>query len=93
MNGTIVLVDFICLVMFVDAVRGSSRRLLSLAYAVSGALLVAALAGFAVLMLAPHSGGSAATNRVLGVIGLAVTIAAPIAAVYGAFRPARRVKA
>jgi hypothetical protein len=93
MSGWIHFANFVCLILFVDAISGSSRRVRSFACALAGVLLVLALSLFAMYILAPHSGDPAVVNPVLDMIGSAVTLAAPIAAVYGAFHPARRVKA
>jgi hypothetical protein len=93
MSGWIHLANFVCLILFVDAISGSSRRVRSFAYAVAGVLLVLALGLVAMYILVPHFGGPALVNPTLDMIGWAVTFTAPIAAVYGAFRPARRVKA
>jgi len=91
MSGWIHLADFVCLILFVDAISGSSRRVSSFAYALVGVLLVLAFALVAMYILVPASGAIAIGNPKLDTIGSAVTLAAPIAAVYGAFRPARRV--
>ncbi|HEX5182004.1 MAG TPA: hypothetical protein VFW19_02510 [Allosphingosinicella sp.] len=85
-------VPCICLVLLADAVRTSSRRFLSLAYALGGILLVLALGAVAAYILVPRSGGPEDVNPILDMIGAAVILAASVAAVYGAYRPARRVK-
>ena len=93
MSGWIHLANFACLILFVDAIKGCSRRVLSFMYALAGVLLVLALSLFAMYILVPHSENPAVVNLRLDMIGWAVTFTAPIAAVYGAFFPARRVKA
>ena len=93
MAGWIHLANFVCLILFVDAISGSSRRVYSLAYALAGVLLVLALSLFGMYILVPHSGDPAVVNPKLDMIGWAFTFTAPIAAVYGAFYPARRSKA
>jgi hypothetical protein len=93
MSGWIHLANFVCLALFVDAISGSSSRMRSFAYALAGVLLVLTLGLVAMFILVPHFRDPALVNPRLDMIGCAVTFTAPIAAVYGAFRPARRVKA
>jgi hypothetical protein len=93
MKNLFFLIDFICLLVLIDGIKNSSRRLLSFGYAVGGFALVLALGFLAMFILTPHSGDPAVVNPTLDMIGTAITVAAPIAAVYGSFRPARRVKA
>ena len=93
MKNLFFLIDFICLLVLIDGIRNSSRRLLSFGYAIGGFALVLLLGLLAMFLLTPHSGGPMEVNPKLDMIGMAITVAAPIAAVYGSFRPARRVKA
>ncbi|MBZ5524826.1 MAG: hypothetical protein LAP21_21525 [Acidobacteriia bacterium] len=93
MKSLFFLIDFICLLLLIDGIKNSSRRLLSFGYAVGGFVLVLLLGLLAMFLLTPHSGDPAEVNPTLDMIGMAITVAAPIAAVYGSYRPARRVKA
>lgn len=93
MKGLFFFIDFVCVLLLIDAIKNSSRRLLSIGYAVGGFILVAVLGLVAMFVLTPHSSSIEEVNPVLDMIGDAITLAAPIAAVYGAYRPARRVKA
>jgi hypothetical protein len=90
--GVFLLIDFVCLLLLIDAIKCSSRRLLSFGYAVGGFALVMILGLVAMFILTPHSGSVVDVNSSLDMIGEAISVAAPIAAVYGAYRPARRVK-
>jgi hypothetical protein len=87
------LADFALLVLLIGAIKNSSRRLLSVGYAVGGFALVLVLGLVAMFLLTPRSGTVEEINRVLDMIGMAITVAAPIAAVVGAYQPPRREKA
>jgi hypothetical protein len=85
--------DFWLFVLLIGAIKSSSRRLLSFGYAVGGFVLVLVLGLVAMFLLTPRSGTVGEVNAVLDMIGMAVTLAAPIAAVVGAHQPPRREKA
>jgi hypothetical protein len=85
--------DFGLLVLLIGAIKSSSRRLLSFGYAVGGFALVLVLGLVAMFLLTPRSGTVGEVNPVLDMIGMAITLAAPIAAVVGAYQPPRRAKA
>ncbi len=88
-----IVVDLVALYLLVKAIYTSSRRLVSLGYAVLAVGLVLGLGFGALYILAPDSGSVVETNRVIDMIGTATTIGAPFAAVWGASRPPRRGKA
>jgi len=89
-NKSFYVIDFWVLVLLISAIKNSSRRLLSFGYALGGAMLVLLLGLVAVFLLTPRSGTE--VNPVLDMIGTAITVAAPIAAVVGAYQSPRRVK-
>ena len=86
-------VDLIGLYLLIKAIYTSSRRLVSLGYAVLAVGLILGLGFGAVYILSPDSGSVVETNAVLDKIGTACTLGAPFAAVWGASRPPRRGKA
>jgi hypothetical protein len=88
-----VAVDLIALYLLVQAIYTSSRRLVSLGYAVLGFGLVIGLGFGAMFILVPERGTLVETNSTLEMIGAAITIGAPFAAVWGASQPPRRDKA
>lgn len=92
MTRWIFLANFVCLVLLIDAIKCSQKRLLSLAYATGAFLLVAALGLIATQVLMPAKGSVVDVNEVLNKVGNAIQLTAPIAAVWAAHRPPRRVQ-
>ncbi len=86
-------VDLIAVYLLVQAIYTSSRRLASLGYAVLGFGLVLGLGFGATFLLMPARGTVGDVNSTLNMVGSAGSIGAPFAAVWGAYQPARRVKA
>ncbi len=92
-NGWIYVINFWTLLHFIGAIKNSSRRLLSFGYA-AGYFAVVLVVGFvAMFFFVPARGTVGDVNAALDYLGNAVQVVAPIAAVIGASRPARRVKA
>lgn len=86
-------IGLIGLLLLVNAIYTSSRRLASFGYAVLAFGLVVGLGIGAIFILMPDSGSVVETNRVLDMIGAAITIGAPLAGAWGASHPPRRGKA
>lgn len=89
-NPILGLIPLVCLVLLIRAVYTSSRRGLSLGYAVGALALVCGLGFLAMVLLAPRQSSVVETNATLDMIGAAVQILAPIAAVVAANNPPRR---
>jgi hypothetical protein len=85
--------NIVCLILLVGAIESSQKRLVSFGYALGGFLLVVALGFAAIFLLMPARGSVVDVNEVLDKVGDATQIAAPIAAVWAASIPPRRVKA
>lgn len=82
MNMLFIVVDLVCLFLLVQNIYGSSRRWLSIGYAILGFAIPMVLGGALIYVL-----GSG-----IDTIGAAITLASPIAAVFGANIPLRRGK-
>jgi hypothetical protein len=80
MYGLFLLIDVVCLILLVRAIFGSSRRWLSFGLALLGFALPFAL-GMGLLFIIKSG---------VDVIGQAITMGSPIAAVVGAYVPPRR---
>lgn len=87
------LVMLVCLWLLIDGIRKSSQRLRSFFYAFGAFSFVVVLGFIAIRILMPDSGTLAEMNRVVDAGGLAMSIVAPIAAVWAANLPPRRVVA
>jgi hypothetical protein len=84
------LVLLVCIWLLIDGIRKSSQRLRSFFYAF-GAFAFVVVLGFVVIqILMPSTGTLAEMNAVVDPCGLAISIAAPIAAVWAAGIPPRR---
>jgi hypothetical protein len=88
-----IIANVVCLVMLISAIKNSQRRWLSSGYAALGFVLVLVLGFVSVFVLMPRHGNVIDVNEVIDKVSRAIQIAAPIAAVWGAHIPPRRVKA
>lgn len=77
----------------IHAIYTSSRRLVSFGYAVLGGALVIVLGFAAMFIFVRESATLLETNSKLQMIGAAITIGSPLAALWGANQPPRRDKA
>jgi hypothetical protein len=93
MEGITFLVEIICLVLLIIAIKDSQRRFLSVGYAVLGVVLAIVLGVASMFVLVPSEGSVIEINEVLDKIGAATSITGSIAAVWAANIPPRRVKA
>ena len=88
----LIVVYLVCLVLVIRLIYNSQRRWVSFGYAVLGFGLVAVLGIVATFLLVPARGTVMETNSVLDMVGTAISLAAPIAAVWGASIPPSRGK-
>lgn len=93
MTAFFLLVDLACIYGLFTTIKDSQQRLRSFGYAVSAFVLVLALGFGATFLLMPAHANVIDTNEVLDKVGRAISIAAPIAAVWAASIPPRRGKA
>ncbi|MGH8107723.1 MAG: hypothetical protein ACREO1_03260 [Arenimonas sp.] len=91
-QNVITVIGLICLVLFIQAVFTSSRRLASFGYAFLAFGLVVVLGIVSTFFLVPAPASVMEVNAVLDMIAGATTIGALAAAVWGAYKPPRRVK-
>jgi hypothetical protein len=80
MNMLFIMVDLVCLFLLIGNIHGSSRRWLSVGYAILGFAIPLVLGGALVFVI----------NSGIDTIGTAMTLACPVAAVLGANIPPRR---
>lgn len=93
MEALMIIANVVCLVMLISAIINSQRRWLSSGYAALGCALVLVLGFVSMFFLVPRHGSVIDVNEVIDKVGRGIQIAAPIAAVWGAHIPPRRVKA
>lgn len=93
MEALMIIANVVCLVMLIFAIKGSQRRWLSSGYAALGFALVLVLGIVSLFVLVPRHGNLIDVNEAIHKIATAIQIAAPIAAVWGAHIPPRRVQA
>jgi uncharacterized membrane protein len=93
MQTLMIIANVVCLVTLIAAIKNSQRRWLSSGYAALGFALVLVLGFVSMFFLVPRHGNVIDVNEALDKIARGVQIAAPIAAVWGAHIPPRRVQA